>query len=161
MRQISSTMQRRLGMQTSHPSSGLTPPIAHKISSAVSPLNTMRFIKSMSSLPTLAVFERSLSISCGRASCHTEKTIWERPAGNDMAARGVQRVEKPPILCRQARRFYSHPVSPSHEVTCVSDEACMILLYSESLWDMHFVDASGKEISVDEAVAAAAKERLK
>jgi hypothetical protein len=37
----------------------------------------------------------------------------------------------------------------------------MILLYSDGLWDMHYVDASGKEISGDEAVAAAAKKRLK
>ena len=53
---------------------------------------------------------------------------------------------------------------PSHQVnqaTCVSDAPCMILLYSDDLWDMHFVDASGKEISVDEAVVAATKKGLK
>jgi hypothetical protein len=37
----------------------------------------------------------------------------------------------------------------------------MILLCSDDLWDVHFVDASGKEISVDEAVAAATRKGLK
>ena len=46
---------------------------------------------------------------------------------------------------------------PSHQVNqakCISDTPCLILLYSDGPLDIHFVDASGNEIPVGQAVAA-------
>lgn len=43
---------------------------------------------------------------------------------------------------------------PSHQISqakCVSTQPCIDFLYTDSAFDVHFVDSTGKEISPDEA----------
>jgi quercetin dioxygenase-like cupin family protein len=49
--------------------------------------------------------------------------------------------------------FPSHHV---HRATCLGAAPCLVFLTSDAAFDIHWVDAQGKEISLDEAVKAAA-----
>jgi quercetin dioxygenase-like cupin family protein len=88
---------------------------------------------------------------------------WHTPNENVMVVDGalLQEWKDHPSSVAKRGDFIHIPSRQVNQVMCVSDAPCVILLYSDGQWDMHFVDASGKEISVDEAVAAAAKKRLK
>ena len=46
---------------------------------------------------------------------------------------------------------------PSHQINrakCISDTPCMLYLYSDAVFDMHYVDSAGKEITSKEAIGA-------
>jgi uncharacterized protein (TIGR02246 family) len=86
---------------------------------------------------------------------------WHTPNENVMVVDGalLQEWKDHPSSVAKRGDFIHIPSHQVNQATCVSDAPCMILLYSDGLWDMHYVDASGKEISGDEAVAAATKKR--
>jgi uncharacterized protein (TIGR02246 family) len=86
---------------------------------------------------------------------------WHTPNENVMVVDGalLQEWKDHPSSVAKRGDFVHIPSHQVNQATCVSDAPCMILLYSDGPWDMHYVDASGKEISGDEAVAAATKKR--
>ena len=86
---------------------------------------------------------------------------WHTPNENVMVVDGalLQEWKDHPSSVAKRGDFIHIPSHQINQATCVSDAPCMILLYSDGPWDMHYVDASGKEISGDEAVAAATKKR--
>jgi len=86
---------------------------------------------------------------------------WHTPNENVMVVDGalLQEWKDHPSSVAKRGDFIHIPSHQVNQATCVSDAPCMILLYSDGLFDMHYVDASGKEISGDEAVAAATKKR--
>jgi quercetin dioxygenase-like cupin family protein len=88
---------------------------------------------------------------------------WHTPNENVMVVDGtlLQEWKDRPSSVAKRGDFIHIPSHQVNQATCVSDAPCMILLYTDGLFDMHYVDPSGKEISGDEAVAAAAKKRLK
>jgi len=57
----------------------------------------------------------------------------------------------------QAGDYLSLPGKHVHQFTCVT--ACMMFVVSDAAFDIHYVDASGKEISPDEALKSQTKRR--
>lgn len=52
--------------------------------------------------------------------------------------------------------FVYFPPHHVHRATCVGAAPCVLFLASDAAFDIHWVDKQGKEISLDEAVKAAA-----
>jgi quercetin dioxygenase-like cupin family protein len=52
--------------------------------------------------------------------------------------------------------FVYFPSRHVHRATCLGAVPCLVFLTSDAAFDIHWVDAQGKEISLDEAVKAAA-----
>jgi len=42
-----------------------------------------------------------------------------------------------------------------HRATCQGSAACLVFLTSDAAFDIHWVDAEGKEISLEQAIKAA------
>jgi uncharacterized protein YjlB len=55
--------------------------------------------------------------------------------------------------------YLSLPAKNTHQFTCVS--ACTFFIVTDGAFDIHYVDPSGKEISVEDAVKAKAKSPMK
>ena len=55
--------------------------------------------------------------------------------------------------------YVSLPAKSPHQFTCTA--ACNIFIISDAAFDIHYVDASGKEISTEEALKAKAKTPMK
>ena len=57
--------------------------------------------------------------------------------------------------------FVYFPSRHVHRATCLGATPCLVFLTSDAAFDIHWVDAQGKEISLDEAVKASAPARKK
>jgi quercetin dioxygenase-like cupin family protein len=82
---------------------------------------------------------------------------WHTAGENLMFVSGSAKVEMKdgaPVTLR-AGDFLSLPSKHVHQFTCVA--SCKLFLAIDGAFDIHYVDASGKEISPDEALNAKAK----
>jgi quercetin dioxygenase-like cupin family protein len=79
---------------------------------------------------------------------------WHTPNEHLMIVTGTARVEakdgKPFTL--RAGGFAMMPSRHVHQFRCTS--ACVLYVYSDAAFDIHYVDAQGKEISPDDALKA-------
>jgi quercetin dioxygenase-like cupin family protein len=77
---------------------------------------------------------------------------WHTPSEHIMMVSGSARVEmkdaKPMTL--KAGGFAVMPSHHVHQFDCT--KACMLYVYSDAAFDMHYVDAKGQEIPPDEAL---------
>ena len=77
---------------------------------------------------------------------------WHTPDEHLMLASGVGRVEmkdtKPVVL--RSGGYAMMPSKHVHQFTCVS--SCVAFLRTDGVFDMHYVDAGGKEITPDDAL---------
>jgi len=82
---------------------------------------------------------------------------WHTPDEHLMFASGVGKVEMKdgkPVTIRSG----AYALMPSHHVhqfTCIS--GCVMFVRSDGVFDTHYVDASGKEITPEEALKAKKK----
>jgi len=79
---------------------------------------------------------------------------WHTPNEHLMVVSGVARVEakdeKP--LTLQAGGFALMPSHHIHQFRCTTP--CALFVYSDSAFDIHYVDLHGKEVSPDDALKA-------
>ncbi len=79
---------------------------------------------------------------------------WHTPTEQVMMVRGAGRVQmkdgKPVTL--KAGGFALMPSHHIHEFRCT--ESCVLFIYSDAAFDMHYVDAQGIEIPPDQALKA-------
>ena len=79
---------------------------------------------------------------------------WHTPNENLMMVRGVARLEmkdgKPFTLT--AGGFAMMPSRHSHQFRC--EQACLLYIYSDAPFDIHYVDKQGNEISPADALKA-------
>jgi len=85
---------------------------------------------------------------------------WHTPDEIIMMVSGSLRVgmkgsDKPAFM--HAGDYASMPSKHVHSARCSGPAACMMFLYSSGAFDVHYVDASGKEIPMSEAVKPMAK----
>jgi quercetin dioxygenase-like cupin family protein len=77
---------------------------------------------------------------------------WHTPNENLMMVTGEGRVEmkdEKPVTLR-AGGFAQMPSRHAHQFGCA--KACMLYVFSDAAFDMHYLDGEGKEISPDEAL---------
>lgn len=79
---------------------------------------------------------------------------WHTPNEHIMMVSGVARIEmkdgKP--LTLRAGGFAMMPSKHVHQFHCTS--ACALYVYSDAPFDMHYVDAQGKELTPEDALKA-------
>ena len=82
---------------------------------------------------------------------------WHTPTEQLMilSGRGKAEMKDGAPVSLHAGDYLSMPSKGVHQFTCVS--ACTFFLSSDGVFDIHYVDASGKEISPDEALKSKAK----
>jgi quercetin dioxygenase-like cupin family protein len=79
---------------------------------------------------------------------------WHTPNEHLMLVSGVARLEMKdgkPITLR-AGGFAKMPSRHSHQFRCEQD--CLMYIYSDAAFDIHYVDEKGNEITPDEALKA-------
>ena len=81
---------------------------------------------------------------------------WHTPNENVMVVDGtlLQEWKDHPSSVAKHGDFIHIPSHQINRVKCISDSPCMIYLYTDAVFDMHYVDSAGREISVKEAMAA-------
>ena len=77
---------------------------------------------------------------------------WHTPNENLMIVTGEGRVEMKDgkSVTLRAGGFAQMPSRHVHKFGCA--KACMLYIFSDAAFDMHYVDGAGKEISPDEAL---------
>ena len=82
---------------------------------------------------------------------------WHTPAEHLMfvSGRGKGEMKDGSPVMLHAGDYLSLPGKGVHQFTCVA--ACTFFLTSDGIFDIHYVDAAGKEISPDEALKSKAK----
>jgi len=82
---------------------------------------------------------------------------WHTPTEQLMvvSGRGKAEMKDGAPVTVHAGDYLSMPSKGAHQFTCIS--ACTFFLSSDGVFDIHYVDASGKEISPDEALKSKAK----
>ncbi len=84
---------------------------------------------------------------------------WHTPSEELIVLRGAPLAQmhgqRPVIL--KVGSYSQLPSRHMHRFRCESKEACVIALVTGGVFDIHFVDEAGKEISTEAALAAAAK----
>ena len=98
----------------------------------------------------------SIILTKGTAGC-TVPWHWHTLTEQLMFVSGTARVsvKDGPAKLMHAGDFISFPSKAVHQLTCV--EACKLFVSSDAAFDIHYVDASGNEISSDEALKSKAK----
>ena len=85
---------------------------------------------------------------------------WHTPTEQVMVVSGHgkgQMKDGSPVMLH-AGDYLSLPRQGVHQFTCVV--ACTFFLSSDGVFDIHYVDASGKEISPDDALKSKAKDKM-
>jgi quercetin dioxygenase-like cupin family protein len=79
---------------------------------------------------------------------------WHTPTETVMVVSGSLEVQMQGDKAMTAHRgdFLSMPPRHVHRATCQSSAACLVFLSSDAAFDIHWVDASGKEISLEAAM---------
>ena len=80
---------------------------------------------------------------------------WHTPNENLMMITGVARAEMKDgkAVTLRAGAFALMPAKHVHRFTCT--RTCMLYIYSDAAFDIHYVDGQGKEISPDDALKSA------
>ena len=86
---------------------------------------------------------------------------WHTPNENLMIVSGTARVQMKDQepLTLHAGGFALMPAKHVHRFQCVT--ACTLYVYSDTAFDIHYVDAQGKEISPEEALKAVKEKAVK
>lgn len=83
---------------------------------------------------------------------------WHTPSEEILILQGAPLAqmlgERPVIL--KVGSYSQLPSKHVHRFRCTSKEDCVLFLVADGVFDIHFVDDSGKEISTEEALKAAA-----
>ena len=81
---------------------------------------------------------------------------WHTPNEHLMLVSGSARAEMKdgPSITLKAGGFALMPTKHVHRFTCTS--SCLMYIYSDAAFDIHYVDAGGQEIPPDEALKAKA-----
>ena len=79
---------------------------------------------------------------------------WHTPTENLMIVSGTAHLQAKdgPVMTLQAGGFATMPSHHIHQFHCAT--ACTLYVQSDAAFDMHYVDADGKEISPDQALTA-------
>ena len=84
---------------------------------------------------------------------------WHTASENLMMVSGVARIEmkdgKPMTL--GAGGYARMPSRHVHQFRC--EQACSLYVYSDAAFDIHYIDAQGKEISVEDALKSTLKKK--
>ena len=84
---------------------------------------------------------------------------WHTASEHLMMVSGVARIEmkdgKP--LTLEAGGYARMPSRHVHEFRC--EQACALYVYSDAAFDIHYVDAQGKEISAEDALKSTFKKK--
>jgi quercetin dioxygenase-like cupin family protein len=84
---------------------------------------------------------------------------WHTPSEELIVLRGAplaqMQGQRPVIL--KVGSYSQLPSTHTHRFRCESKEPCLIALVTGGVFDIHFVDEAGKEITTEAALAAAAK----
>jgi quercetin dioxygenase-like cupin family protein len=82
---------------------------------------------------------------------------WHTPSETVMIVSGALEVQmkgdKSSVVHHGA--FVYMPPKHPHRATCVGSAPCLVFLTSDAAFDIHWVDADGKEISLEDALKAA------
>jgi len=81
---------------------------------------------------------------------------WHTPAETVMVVSGSLETEMKgdkPIVAHHGD-FVFLPPHHVHRATCQGSTPCLVFLESDAAFDIHWVDANGKEVSLEEAVKA-------
>ncbi|WP_028080714.1 cupin domain-containing protein [Solimonas soli] len=86
---------------------------------------------------------------------------WHTANEEMLILQGVARaqVAGQPEVELKAGAYMLLPAKSHHQFRCVSKEPCIIFDVADTIFDVHNIDANGKEISAEEAIRAAAKSR--
>jgi len=87
---------------------------------------------------------------------------WHTPNERLMIVTGVARLEMEsggPAITLRAGGYAMMPTKHVHCFQCTS--SCEFHVYSDGVFDMHYVDGKGKEISPDEALKSASQPKQK
>ena len=86
---------------------------------------------------------------------------WHTPNEHVMMVAGNAKVEMKdnPAATLHTGDYVYLPANGVHQFTCLA--ACTIFIVSDSAFDIHYVDANGKEIPADEALKSKAKASMK
>jgi quercetin dioxygenase-like cupin family protein len=95
----------------------------------------------------------SIILAKGSAGC-TFPWHWHTPTENLMMVSGTAHLQAKdgPEMTLEAGGFASMPSRHVHKFHCAT--ACTLYVSSDTAFDMHYVNAEGKEISPDEALKA-------
>ena len=84
---------------------------------------------------------------------------WHTPSEHLMMVSGVARIEmkdgKP--LTLESGGYALMPSRHVHQFRC--ERACTLYIYSDAAFDIHYVDAQGNEISVEDALKSTMKKK--
>lgn len=81
---------------------------------------------------------------------HTQNEIVMMASGTvQLGMRGEK-----PVLTRRGDYVFM-PGHHFHLGTCVGSAPCLLFIHTDGIFDIHYVDKAGKEISLDEALLAA------
>lgn len=84
---------------------------------------------------------------------------WHTPSEHLMMVSGVARIEmkdgKP--LTLESGGYALMPSRHAHQFRC--ERACSLYIYSDAAFDIHYVDAQGNEISVEDALKYTMKKK--
>lgn len=84
---------------------------------------------------------------------------WHTPSEHLMMVSGVARIEmkdgKP--LTLESGGYALMPSRHVHQFRC--ETACSLYIYSDAAFDIHYVDAQGNEISVEDALKSTMKKK--
>jgi quercetin dioxygenase-like cupin family protein len=82
---------------------------------------------------------------------------WHTPSETVMITSGLLEVQMQgdkTMIARHGDYVYMPP-RHVHRATCTGSAACLVFLISDAAFDIHWVDAAGKEIPLDDAMKAA------
>jgi quercetin dioxygenase-like cupin family protein len=84
---------------------------------------------------------------------------WHTPSETVMVASGAleAQMKGDQAIVAHSGDFLYLPSHHVHRATCTGSEPCMVFLASDAAFDIHWVDADGKEISLEQAVLHSTK----
>jgi quercetin dioxygenase-like cupin family protein len=82
---------------------------------------------------------------------------WHTPSETAMVVSGTLEIQMKDdkTLVTHHGDFAFMPPHHVHRATCLSAAPCIVFLTSDAAFDIHWVDAAGQEISLDQALKAA------
>jgi len=82
---------------------------------------------------------------------------WHTPSETAMVASGTleTQMKGDPAIAARSGDFVYLPSHHVHRATCNGNSPCLVFLSSDAAFDIHWVDAEGKEIPFEQAVKPA------
>ena len=84
---------------------------------------------------------------------------WHTPSETSMMVGGSLRLQmkgSPPLVVGRGDFAYL-PSRHVHRATCLGSQPCLVFLSADAPFDIHYVDESGQEITLEAALKAAGK----